>query len=88
MIEKIETIIPGLKEKIEVKLLATPLTFDRYVLVSEGAWFGPYSFSKLPDSKTPIGNLFLVGASVEGSGVPSALSSGFKVGKNLFNLLK
>ncbi|MHA1473963.1 MAG: phytoene desaturase family protein [Promethearchaeota archaeon] len=88
MIEKIETIIPGLKEKIEVKLLATPLTFDRYVLVSEGAWFGPNSFSKLPESKTPIGNLFLVGASVEGSGVPSALSSGFKVGKNLANLLK
>ena len=39
MIKKIETVIPGLKEKIEVKLLATPLTFDRYVLVSEGAWF-------------------------------------------------
>ncbi len=88
MIKKIETVIPGLKEKIEVRMLATPLTFDRYVLVSEGAWFGPYSFSKLPESKTPIENFFLVGASVEGGGVPSALSSGFKVGKNLLNLLK
>ena len=87
MIAKIETVIPGLKENIEVKVLATPLTFDRYVLVSEGAWFGPNSFSKLPESKTPIENLFLVGASVEGSGTPSALSSGFKVGKHLSNLL-
>ena len=87
MIEKIETVIPGLKEKVEVSMLATPLTFDRYVLVSEGAWFGPYSFSKLPESKTPIENLFLVGASIEGSGAPSALSSGFKVGKNLIKLL-
>ncbi|QEE17526.1 phytoene desaturase family protein [Promethearchaeum syntrophicum] len=83
MITKIETIIPKLKENIDIRILATPLTFDRYVMVSEGAWFGPNSFSKLPGIKTPIKNLFLVGASVEGSGVPSALSSGFKVGKIL-----
>jgi len=83
LITKIESVIPRLREHIIVKELATPLTFERYVQVTDGAWFGPFSFQELPSFKTPIDNLFLVGSSIKGSGVPSALRSGLEVGKYL-----
>lgn len=83
VISIIEKVIPGLREKIAVKELATPLTFERYLQVTEGAWFGSHKFQKLPDSETPIDNLLLVGASVRGSGAPSALNHGFTVGDEL-----
>ncbi|MHA1212223.1 MAG: phytoene desaturase family protein, partial [Candidatus Heimdallarchaeota archaeon] len=82
VIDKIEQIIPGLRNKIIVKELATPLTFERYVQVTEGAWYGtPRFVQKMPDFKTPIPNLLLAGASVKGSGVMSALRSGLFAGK-------
>jgi len=77
----IEKVIPNIREKIEVKELATPLTFERYLQVTDGAWFGSLSFRKKPDMQTPISNLLLVGASVKGSGAPSALRHGLTVGK-------
>ncbi|NHJ05098.1 MAG: NAD(P)/FAD-dependent oxidoreductase, partial [Candidatus Heimdallarchaeota archaeon] len=79
----IEKVIPNIREKIEVKELATPLTFERYLQVTDGAWFGSLSFRKKPDMQTPISNLLLVGASVKGSGAPSALRHGIEVGKYL-----
>lgn len=79
----IEKVIPNIGENIEVKELATPLTFERYVQVTEGAWFGSLSLRKKPEMQTSISNLLLVGASVKGSGAPSALRHGLTVGKYL-----
>ncbi|MCK4636702.1 MAG: NAD(P)/FAD-dependent oxidoreductase [Methanomicrobia archaeon] len=81
MIALIETVIPGLSKHVVVKELGTPLTFERYTLTTEGAWFGPFTFQKLPNFKTPIGNLFLAGSNVSGSGVPPAIRSGLNTAK-------
>ena len=80
---KIETIIPNIREKVEVCEVATPHTFERYVQVTNGAWYGPYRFQRLPESQTPISNLLLAGSNIIGSGAPSALRSGMNVAKNL-----
>ncbi|MCK4432813.1 MAG: FAD-dependent oxidoreductase, partial [Methanomicrobia archaeon] len=81
MITLIETVIPGLSKHVVVKELGTPLTFEKYTLTTEGAWFGPFTFQKLPNFKTPIGNLFLAGSNVSGSGVPPAIRSGLNTAK-------
>ncbi|MFW9924394.1 MAG: hypothetical protein ACFFDW_14015, partial [Candidatus Thorarchaeota archaeon] len=74
-------------EHIVVKELATPLTFERYNLVSKGAWYGTKFTQVIAEFKTPIKNLFFAGSNVDGSGVSTALTSGFKTGKFLIKEL-
>ena len=58
-----EGIIPRLSEHIVYKDIATPLTFERYTLNSEGAYHGwfPAPGAKLRSQKTPIKNLYQAG---------------------------
>jgi all-trans-retinol 13,14-reductase len=63
LIDTAERIVPGLSEHIVCKDIATPLTFERYSLNSEGAghgWF-PAPGAKLRSQVTPIKNLYQAG---------------------------
>ncbi len=79
LIRKAEKVIPGLSRHIVVKEVATPKTFERYTSMPQGAI---YAFdqsvdTKRPYFKTPIGGLYLVGASTfPGGGVEAAVISG------------
>jgi phytoene desaturase len=63
LIAAAEEIIPQLSQHIVCKDIATPLTFERYTLNSEGASYGwfPAPGAKLRSQKTPIKNLYQAG---------------------------
>lgn len=75
--------IPGLAEHVEVAEMATPLDFERQLLLPEGAIYGLKQditnetvFRPAAKSKS-IRGLYLVGASTHpGGGVPTTISSG------------
>ncbi len=79
LVEKVEKLIPGLKEHIVVQDVATPKTFEYYTGMPEGAI---YSFdqsikTKRPYFKTPIRGLYLAGASTfPGGGIEAVVISG------------
>ena len=79
LIEKVEKLIPGLKEHAVVRDVATPKTFEYYTDMPEGAL---YSFdqsikTKRPYFKTPIKGLYLASASTfPGGGVEAVVISG------------
>ena len=86
LIANAEKIIPGLKEKIELKVTASPLTFHRYTLNSGGATGGwskhpARTFSAnlkgLMHVTSPVKNLYLAGhwTSIPG-GAPMGMMSG------------
>jgi len=63
LITSAEAIIPQLSKHIVYKDIATPLTYERYTLNSEGAshgWF-PTPGAKMRSQKTPFKNLFQAG---------------------------
>ncbi len=81
MLDRIETLIPGLRKHLVFQSLATPLTNIDYCEASQGAMYGteknikqigPWSFS----GQSPIKNLSLVGASILGHGIHGAAISG------------
>jgi phytoene dehydrogenase-like protein len=82
-----EGVIPYLSGHIVVKEIATPLTYERYTLNSEGAsagwsWDPKHALAKeftssLDSVRTPIENLFTVGHwSYPPGGLPSAMLTG------------
>jgi all-trans-retinol 13,14-reductase len=78
-IEKANNIINGLKEKILVKDAATPLTFERYTDMPEGAIYSiDQSMGiKRPYFKTPVKGLYLASASTfPGGGIEGVVISG------------
>jgi phytoene dehydrogenase-like protein len=63
LIASAERVIPQLSKHIVCKDIATPLTFERYTLNSEGAshgWF-PAPGAKMRSQKTPFKNLYQAG---------------------------
>jgi all-trans-retinol 13,14-reductase len=85
LIEEVEgTLLPGLREAIEVKEIGTPLTNLRYTGNHRGAIYG---FDQTLDNsgpsrlghETPIGNLYLAGAWTQpGHGYSAVLWSGLE----------
>jgi prolycopene isomerase len=78
LISAAEEVIPELSKHIICKDIATPLTFERYTLNSEGAigWF-PSPGAKMRSQKTPIKYLYQAGHwTFPGSGIDSVISSG------------
>ena len=88
LIKRTESVIPNLSQHVKLKRLATPLTFERFNLSSDGAFYGPEYNQKLPSFKTPIKNLYFAGSNVGGSGVSSAMKSGLKTGKFLLKKIE
>ncbi len=81
LIKKIERILPGVSEKIDFKLSASPLTHERYLNRVQGTYGplfrkGQYVLEK-PQNRTPYKNLFHVGDSCfPGQGVIAVTYSG------------
>ncbi len=77
-----ETLLPGLREAIEVKVAATPLTNVRYTSNYRGAIYGwdqtlDNSGNRRVDHRTPIKNLYLSGAwTYPGGGYGACIPSG------------
>lgn len=79
LIELAEKFVPGLKENIVVMDAATPRTFERYTLITEGAIEAEDGsiHTLRPGFKTPIKGLYIAGASTyPGSGLELCLMSG------------
>jgi all-trans-retinol 13,14-reductase len=80
LIDRAEKRIPGLRESIVVRKVATPLTNVRYVMQPHGSLYGREQtvMSQMNRRKptTPIPNLFLTGAWVGGGGMTLAVGSG------------
>ncbi|MGB3863930.1 MAG: FAD-dependent oxidoreductase [Candidatus Aminicenantaceae bacterium] len=82
LIKAAEKVIPNLSQHIVTREVDTPMTYERYTLSSEGAW---YDVALTPDQagenrlqiKTPIEGLYLTGASTWGGGTQPAILSGF-----------
>lgn len=81
IISRIERILPGLSKAVKLKVLATPLTHERYLNRFKGS-YGPLlkpgqSILQKPQNTTPIKNLFAVGDSTfPGQGVIAVTYSG------------
>jgi len=88
LISAVEKIIPNLSKHIVLKRLATPLTYERFNLSTDGSWYGPEFNQKLPSFKSPIKNLFFAGSNVKGGGVTPAMSSGIETGMYLLKKIE
>jgi len=81
IISRTERILPGLSNAVELKVLATPLTHQRYLNRFEGS-YGPLlkpgqNILQKPQNRTPIKNLFAAGDSTfPGQGVIAVTYSG------------
>ena len=100
IISRIESILPGLSKAIELKVLATPLTHERYLSRFKGS-YGPLlkagqHLLQKPQNRTSVKNLYMAGDStfpgqgviaVTYSGVSCASYIGRKFGKPLDYLI-
>lgn len=81
IIERTEKILPGLAQAVELKILATPQTHERYLnryKGSYGALLKPgQNILQKPQNRTPVSNLFATGDSTfPGQGVIAVTYSG------------
>jgi all-trans-retinol 13,14-reductase len=82
LLDRAETVIPGVRDSIVWSELATPITQERYTLSTAGVAYGIdmswFQFGPLrPGSRTPIKGLFTASASNGwGPGVEGAMASG------------
>lgn len=79
LIKMAEKVIPNLSQRIILQDAATPKTFERYTLATEGSGEGFFWSTEIerPCFKTPIEGLYLVGSSTyPGAGVELSLMSG------------
>ncbi|MCG3227733.1 MAG: NAD(P)/FAD-dependent oxidoreductase [Candidatus Heimdallarchaeota archaeon] len=88
LIKLAEKVIPDLTQRIKVKEIATPLTFERYIQSTEGSWYGPETNQKLPSYKSPLKRLLFAGGNVDGAGVPPSFFSGIKTAKYITRKMK
>jgi len=92
MIDSASKLIPGLKESIEYKDAATPLTYERYTHNTDGAstawsWNPKKKFYKNPMSvniHTPVKNLYIGSCwAMQIGGVPGALAAAYQCAKKI-----
>ncbi len=75
----LKKIIPDIEERIDIKLLGTPITHKRFTNTHCGSYGPSISAHKnlFPGCKTPVKNLFICGASAfPGIGIPAVAASG------------
>ena len=90
--EAVESIIPDVRERVEVELVGSPLTHARFLRRHEGT-YGPPIFaadgSTVPYAATQVRNLLHCGDSTfPGIGVPSAAASGINAANTCVSPLK
>eukprot|EP01023_Acetabularia_acetabulum_P057743 TRINITY_DN673_c0_g1_i6.p1 TRINITY_DN673_c0_g1~~TRINITY_DN673_c0_g1_i6.p1 ORF type:complete len:571 (-),score=93.10 TRINITY_DN673_c0_g1_i6:189-1901(-) len=75
----LERFIPDIRERVELKMVGTPLTHERFLRRYKGS-YGPAisaANATFPGPKTPIPGLYVCGDSCQpGIGVPAAAASG------------
>lgn len=81
LIQLIETRIPGFKLNIAYQELSTPITVEHFTHHPSGQIYGlPHNTKRFNkeyhSAKTPVQNLFLVGADVTGCGIVGAMMGG------------
>ena len=78
-LKALREMIPDIDKRIELKMLGTPLTHKKFTNTYCGS-YGPAISAKkslFPNSKTPIKNLYICGASTfPGIGIPAVAASG------------
>ena len=90
--EAVETIIPDVRDRVEVEMVGSPLTHARFLHRHEGT-YGPPIFAEagdtIPYAATPIPKLLHCGDSTfPGIGVPSAAASGMNAANTLVSPLQ
>ena len=92
MIEEASRLIPGLKESIEFKDAATPLTYERFTRNTAGAssaWsWNPkkkfYQNTLSVNIMTPVKNLFISSCwAMQIGGVPGALAAAYECSRKI-----
>jgi len=76
MIAAAETALPGLSAHIVHRSEASPITYARYDLASDGAIYGVARSGRLKGAKSPIRNLVVAGSATHGPGVEAVVISG------------
>jgi len=92
LIDRMEKLIPGLRQSIKYVEVATPLTNVRYSRNPGGSIYGSEQavdnmYTERLSDRTPFPNLFLAGAWVNGGGMSAALLSGRSVARKAQALL-
>jgi phytoene desaturase len=94
MLDKLEKMIPGIREHIEITELGTPKTMARYALHPDGMIFGQSQIVEQSGMnrftpETDYNGLYLVGAAIyPGAGYPSVITSGFNAGITILQQMK
>ncbi|MBU2251531.1 MAG: FAD-dependent oxidoreductase, partial [Candidatus Omnitrophica bacterium] len=94
LVKRAEGIIPGLSSYIETIEIATPLTMERYTGNYKGSIYGAsqtvsQSGIKRFSQKTPIKNLYLVGAwTFPGEGISGVAHSGERAAEQILKIIK
>ena len=89
MLDRVEAVLPGVKQRIVFQESATPLSQMRYTRASDGTGYGlaatPAQFlNKRPGYRGPHQNLYFCGASTRaGHGIVGALKSGESAAKRI-----
>jgi phytoene dehydrogenase-like protein len=83
MIASAETALPGLTSHIVHRSEASPITYARYDLASDGAIYGVSRAGRLRGAKSPIHNLVVAGAATHGPGVEAVAISGAQAAEAL-----
>ncbi|WP_017301038.1 phytoene desaturase family protein [Nodosilinea nodulosa] len=77
--QALERIIPDVRQRVEVELVGTPLTHERFLRCHRGS-YGPAISAQdglFPGPKTPLKGLFCVGGSIfPGIGLPAVAACG------------
>jgi phytoene dehydrogenase-like protein len=76
MIAAAETVLPGLTSHIVHRSEASPITYARYDLASDGAIYGVSRAGRLRGAESPIRNLVVAGGATHGPGVEAVAISG------------
>ena len=76
MIAAAETALPGLSAHIVHRSEASPITYARYDLASDGAIYGVARSARLSGAKSPIRGLVVAGSVTHGPGVEAVVISG------------
>ena len=83
MIASAETALPGLTSHIVHRSEASPITYARYDLASDGAIYGVSRAGRLRGAKSPIRNLVVAGGATHGPGVEAVAISGAQAAEAL-----
>jgi len=76
LIDAVARAVPDLRERIVLRVDATPLTFARYDWSSRGSIYGVAEGHRLQGSRSPVPGLWIAGAANIGPGIEAALISG------------